>query len=105
MRLLDLQEERLAVAAEEQPDDADRADGPDAYCFESDIRQSVAVEQNGPVGGERFAVEREPASKVDLAASQRLRADVEDCRRLVGDPGFAGGDEMRKVVVLVETRA
>ena len=28
---------------------------------------------------------------------------MEDRRRLVGDPGFATGDEMRKVVVLVET--
>src|ERR1700733_14569354 len=103
LRLLDLQEERLVVAAEEQPDHTDRADGSDAHRFESDICQPVAVEQYGSVGRQRFAVERKAASKVDLAASQRLRTDVEDLRRLVGDPGFAGGDEVRKVVVPVET--
>ena len=70
LRLLDLQEERLAVAAEEQPDDTDRADRSDAHRFEGDIRQSIAVEQHGPVGRERFAVERKPAIKVDLAASR-----------------------------------
>ena len=103
LRLLDLQEERLAVAAEEQPDDADRADRSDAHRFESDVRQSIAVEQNRPVGSERFAVKREPSSKIDLAAAERLRVDVEDRRRFVGDPRFAAGDEMGKVVVRVET--
>ena len=103
MRLLDLQEERFVVAAEEQPDNADRADRADAHRFESDVHQSIAVEKNRPVGSERFAVKREPAGKVDLAAPERLRVDVEDRRRFVGDPGFAAGDEMGKVVVLVET--
>jgi hypothetical protein len=32
-----------------------------------------------------------------------VRVDVEDRRRFVGDPRLAAGDEMGKVVVLVET--
>ena len=103
MRLLDLQEERLVVAAEEQSDDANRADRADAHRFEGDVHQSIAVEKNRPVGSERFAVKREPARKVNSAAPDRLRADVEDRRRFVGDSRLAAGDEMRKVVVLVET--
>src|SRR4029077_6899069 len=51
----------------------------------------------------RFAVERKSASKVDLAASQCLRTDVEDLWRLVDGAGFAGGERVRKVVVPVET--
>ena len=68
LRLLDLQEERLAVAVEEQPDDTDRADGADAHGLESDVGQSIAIEQNRPVRSERFAIKLEPASKIDLAA-------------------------------------
>src|SRR3984885_11056989 len=99
LSLLDLQEERLPAAAEEEPDNTDRADGSDAHRFEGDICQSIAVEEHGPVGRERFAVERKATIKVDLAASQRLWTDMEDLRRLVGDPGFARGDEVGKVVV------
>ena len=62
LSLLDLQEERLAVAAEEQPDHTDRADGSDAHSFESDICQSVAIEQHNPVGRERFAEKRKAAN-------------------------------------------
>ena len=72
LRLLDLQEERLAVAAEEQPDNTDRADGSDAHRFESDVRQSIAVEQHRPVGSERFAVRartREQSRSCGLRAS------------------------------------
>src|SRR6185312_10714390 len=104
LRLLDLQEERLAVAAQEQPDNADRADRADPDRLEGDVLQLIPVEKNRPVGGEGAAVEREAAGKVD-PASDRLRAEVEDRRRLVGDPGLAAGHEVRKVVVPVETAA
>src|SRR6202044_2486829 len=103
LRLLDLQEQRLAVAAKKQPNDADRADRADADRLESDVHHPIAVEKNRAVRSERFAVKREPASEVDLASPDHLRAEVEDRRRFVGDPGFAASDQMGKVVVPVET--
>jgi hypothetical protein len=102
LRLLDLQEKRLAVAIEEQSDDADRADRADAHRLEGDVGQPVAVEQNGPIRSERFPIKCEAACKIDLSA-KRLAADVEDRRRLVGDPRLLAFHETGKVVVPVET--
>src|SRR5437867_13324606 len=49
-RLLDLQEQRRAVAAHIEPDGAERADAADADNLEGNVLERVAIEATGAVG-------------------------------------------------------
>ena len=79
LRLLDLEEQRVAVVApQHQRDPGARADAADADHFEGDVDQAVAVEHNLVLDVERVAVVGEDAEDdaLDVHAGRFLLGQV-----------------------------
>src|SRR5215813_10332987 len=102
LRLLELQEQRFAVASHQQRDVAIGANRPDADGLERKIHDLVAVEDVTPVSPKTLPVHGKSAISIEFMRHMGTRLEVEDRRRFVGNSKFASPDQTRKIVILFE---
>src|SRR5262249_60993190 len=102
LRLLELQEQRFAVASHQQRDVAIGANRPDADGLERKIHDLVAVEDVTPVSPKTLPVHGKNAISIEFMRHMGTRLEVEDRRRFVGNSKFASPDQTRKIVILFE---
>src|SRR5262245_16855502 len=86
--LLELQEQRRSITAQEQADGTKRADAADSDRLKSDILEGVPLKEAPPFGRQAFLVGSEDTLGVDAISHIALICEMVDYRRLVGDAGF-----------------
>src|SRR5262249_21346709 len=104
-RFLDLKEQRIAIAAREQTDRAERADAPDPNRLKSNVVERVAVEQFYMLWRKMALIGGKHGFSIDPVPRIALSHEMKNQRRLVEDPGGLTHGEARSVVILFKPLA
>src|SRR5262249_14006493 len=97
--LLDLQKERRGVAANVEPDGAERSNAADADHLEGNVLERVSIDEKMPVGRQAARIGVERTFGVEMVTAIALGGEMIDERRPILDARLLALDQMREVVV------